>query len=438
MVKAKTTPQWLDLGLVRQELVLDGDPADKRRDEACSLGHEQAESLIMVKITSLRPNVDLLEIEDKKVYLVGTAHVSEESVQLAEEIIREIQPEAVAVELCPSRFSSIRDADRWKNTDIVSVIRSGRSYVLLAQLLLAAFQKKIGKDLKVQPGAEMVKAIEVAEDTGAAILLADRDIKVTLRRVWASLTWKSLTKMIGTALDGILHPKTITKEEVERLKSSDALEAVLKEFADTFPEVREALITERDRYLAAKMKEGNYRTVVAIIGAGHTPGIRKFIGESYELAPLEVVPPRGATRKVLSIGIPLLVLGTIGYGLLYSSDTGATLAWSWIVIVAFFTALGALLARAHPLTMLCAVLVSPVTTLNPFLRCGWIAALVEATLRKPRVSDMETVTDDIMSLKGWYGNRVRRILLVMILVNLLGLLGSIVGASIVATYLTIT
>lgn len=391
----------------------------------------------MVKITSVRPNVDLIEVEDKKIYLVGTAHVSLESVELAEEVIREVKPEAVAVELCPGRFASIRDADRWKNTDIVSVIRSGRSYVLLAQLLLAAFQKKIGKDLKVQPGAEMIKAIEVAEETGAQILLADRDIKVTLRRVWGSLTMKSLMKMSVTALEGVFQPKTITKEEVERLKSSDALEAVLKEFADTFPEVREALITERDRYLAAKIKEGNYSTVVAIIGAGHTPGIREYIGESYDLAPLEIVPPKGHTRKILGIALPTAVLATIGYGLFYSSDAGAALAWSWIVIVALFTAIGALMARAHPVTMLCAVIASPVTTLNPFLRCGWIAALVEATLRKPRVSDMETVTDDILSIRGWYSNRVRRILLVMILVNLLGLLGSVVGASVVATYLTI-
>jgi pheromone shutdown-related protein TraB len=390
----------------------------------------------MTNTTTYRDNVDLIELDGKKIYLVGTAHISQASVDLAETMIREVQPDSVAVELCDARHHSMKDAEKWKNTDIASVIRSGRAYVLLAQLLLAAFQKKLGNQLKVKPGAEMTRSIEVAEELGCTLILADRDIKITLKRVWASLGLWTLLKVLYSAILSVVQPQKITAEEVERLKSSDALESIMKEFTETFPEVREALISERDVYLAQKIRNAPGETVVAVMGAGHVPGIRRYIHETIDLVPLEVIPRKRLTTKLLACFIPLLIIGLVTYGFLGGDGgTGSKMAWSWIVITGAFTALGGILALAHPVTVVCAVLVSPFTTLNPFLRCGWIAALVEAILRKPRVADMENVIDDVFSLRGWYRNRVSRILLVMILVNLLGLVGSVVGVSVLASYL---
>ena len=242
----------------------------------------------MTTISPLKQNVDKIQLDQKEIYLVGTAHISSKSVELAEEIIREIQPHSVAVELCEPRFKALQDPDRWKKTDIFTVIKQKKMYLLMSQLILAGFQKKLGKSLDIKPGAEMMKSVEVANEIGSEIVLADREVRTTLKRTWSSMSIWSATKLMGAMVGSIFTTQELSEEEIERLKSSDALNEMMKELSDAIPGVQKALIDERDKYLATKIKQSPGDKVVAIIGAGHIPGIKNYIGEDIDLEPLNV------------------------------------------------------------------------------------------------------------------------------------------------------
>lgn len=365
------------------------------------------------------PNVDLLDVNGKQVVLVGTAHVSRASAELAEQVIRQVKPASVAVELCYSRYSSLKDPDRWKNTDIVKVIRSGKAYVLLGQLILGSFQKRIGEQLGIKPGEEMMRAVKAAEDTGAEVVLADREIATTLRRTWGRMGIFSTFKVMGAMLGSMFSKEEISEEEIERLKSSDVLEEAVKELSGALPEVRATLIDERDQYLAAKIQDANGPTIVAIVGAGHVPGIRKYLGTPLDLEPLETLPPPRLWTRVLGWAIPALIVALIaGIFWHWGSLAGLKALGTWALVTGIAGALGAVIALAHPLTILASFVAAPIAALHPLIATGWVAALVEAWVRKPRVSDFETLADEIGTLRGLYSNRVSRVLLVMVLTNL--------------------
>ena len=389
-----------------------------------------------MEVFQVKPNVDRITLGNKVIHLVGTAHVSAKSEELAEEVIREIKPDTVAVELCDARYQSLLDPQRWRNMDIVQVIRSGKAYVLMAQLMLAAFQKKLGNQLQIKPGAEMMKAISVANDINASIALVDRDVKITLKRTWASVGFFTTIKLLFAMVAGIFTTKTITAEEIEKLKSTDALAALMEEFSVALPGVRTALIDERDQYIAAKIRSISGDSIVAVIGAGHIPGIKHWLNHEVNIEELETMPAKGALKKILVWLIPALFLASILYGC-QSSGTHTSMsmvaAWFWIHVVC--AGLGAALIFAHPLTVLSAALASPFTSLTPFIRSGWVAGLVEATLRKPRVSDLESITDDIASMKGLWKNRVSRILLIVASTNLFGTIGTVLSLSKIASML---
>jgi pheromone shutdown-related protein TraB len=320
--------------------------------------------------------------------------------------------------------------------DIVSVIREGKSYLLMAQLLLVGFQKKLGNQLQVKPGIEMMQALKVAEEISSQPVLADRDVKTTLKRTWASLGFFSAIKVLATMITAGLAENEITEEEIERLKSADALEEMMKDFSDALPGVRNALIDERDKYLAAKIRSAPGDSVVAVVGAGHVPGIKKWIGKSIDLDELEIIPPPSPLKRFLRWLIPGLILAMIVYGFVVSgADTSLKMFEAWFWINAVLAAIGAILALAHPLTVIAAFFASPFTSLNPLIGVGWVAGLVEALLRKPRVADFETIADDASTLKGIWSNRLSRILLVIALTNLFGMVGTFLGGVKVASLL---
>ena len=382
----------------------------------------------MAEITQIEENVDRISLGDKTVFLVGTAHISQKSVELAEKVIREQKPDAVAIELCASRHASLLDPERWKNTDIVSVIRTGKAYVLMAQLVLASFQKKLGDQLKIKPGSEMLKSAEVADEIGASLVLADRDVRTTLKRSWSALGAFGTLRLVMSMVFSLFSDQKIDEEEIERLKQSDALQEMMKEFSDALPEVRTALIDERDKYLASKIRDGEGETIVAVVGAGHVPGIHKWIDQEIDLEALEEIPKPNPVWKAVGWIIPALVIGLFAYGFMQSGASKTVeMAWTWFLINGIFGGLGSLLALAHPLTIITAFVVSPFTSLNPLIAGGWVAGLVEAILRKPRVSDLESVADDIAHISGLWTNRVSRILLVVALTNLCGTIGTFVG-----------
>jgi pheromone shutdown-related protein TraB len=385
-----------------------------------------------------RANVDVIEQDGRRIYLVGTAHVSQSSVELAESVIRETTPDAVAVELCEPRFKTLRDPERWKNTDIVEIIKEGKVFLLLAQLILATFQRKLGKELQVKPGAEMLKAVTVAEEMNIPVILADRDVKVTLRRTWAALSrLQKLKLLVQLPAKAILNEK-IDPQEIERLKESDALDAAMLELSKAFPGVQKALIDERDQYLAAKIRAAKGEKIVAIVGAGHVPGIKRYLDQPIDLATLEAMPPRGRTGRIILWCLSLLILASLVYGTTSSGvEHGLEMAKSWILLTGGSAALGASLALSHPLTILMAFISGPLTTLAPITRPGWFAGLTEAILRKPKVADLECILDDMSSFRGVWSNRFSRILLIVVFTNILGRVGMLLAIGKMASFISL-
>lgn len=379
-------------------------------------------------IELIEPSVHLITEGEKKWYLVGTAHISKESVALAEKIIREHRPDSVAIELCASRFQTLRNPERWKNTDIVQVLKQKRGYLLLTQLVLAAFQRRLGKSLDIAPGAEMVAAANAAEAINAQIVLADREVKTTFKRVWSNLTWSSTVQLMVAMFRGLFEKKTLSAEEIEKMKSSDMLEELLQDFTTAFPDIKIPLIEERDKYLTAKTKSAPGPTVVAVVGAGHIPGMLKWFDTPIALEELEKIPGKSLVNRIVTVLIVLVALTAIIY--MVSAPVAGTqkLILTWVISTSLASFIGGLLCLAHPLTILTATIVAPFTAINPWLRSGWIAAIVEATLKKPRVADLETVADDITTLKGWYKNRLAHVLYVLLVVNIFGMIGAFVAA----------
>ena len=382
----------------------------------------------MAEISSIEPNLDLIEHEGRKFYLLGTAHVSQASVDLVREAIDRYSPDTVCVELCQARFESLQNPERWKETDIFEVVKEGRWYVLLTQLALAGFQKKLGNELQIKPGEEMSAAIEAAQTLGKEVSLVDRDVKITLKRAWAKASLWSMVKISGSMLASLFVAEKITEEDIEKLKEGDALLSVISEFESFLPGIKDALISERDKYMAEKILRSPGKTVVAVLGAGHIPGIKEFFGKPTDIAPLEQIPPPKRTLRLLSWGIPILVVLLVAYGFFVSGkETSYEMIKVWILVNGSLSALGAAIALAHPLTIATAFIAAPITSLNPTIAAGWACGLVEALLRKPRVKDLENIGEDIISLQGFWQNRVTKVLLVIAFANIGSMLGTAIS-----------
>lgn len=388
-----------------------------------------------IEFRKIQPNLDELTIGERKIYLVGTAHVSKSSVELAVKTIRDIKPDAVAVELCESRFLSLKDPNRWRNLDIIKVLKEGKSYVLLFQLILASYQKKLGDSLQIMPGAEMLEAIKVSEELNIPIILADREVKITLRRAWHNLRFSNIALLFISSLwheikGWFKESSKITENQIEALKDQDALELMMKEFSEALPDLKEPLIDERDQYLSSKIFNNNYKIIVAVVGAGHVPGMKKIFGQNYDLRKLEEIPPASKFGSILSILIPVLILLTMLLGF-FSGGSEKTLhiAYQWIIYTAVSAGIGGVITLAHPLSIICAMISVPITTIH----AGWAAGFVEAIIRKPQVKDLENVLDDITTLKGIWTNKITRIFLVMTVTNVTTLIGMIWATKIVAS-----
>jgi len=360
--------------------------------------------------------------------VVGTAHVSRESADLVQAVVEDERPDTVCLELCPSRYQSITRRSQWEETDLLKVIRQKKAFVLFSNLLLSHFQKRIGLKLGVRPGEEMLRAMDAAEAVGAGIHLADRDVRVTLTRAWRSMSWWSRIKLAGQLLFSLVEADSIREEDVESLKKQDALDALLQELGQSLPEIRRVLIDERDRYLARKIRTAPGERIVAVVGAGHLSGIRRHWDEDVDLDELERMPPPGRLGGILKAGIPLLVVAVFVAGFFATGAAGGKemLQW-WILANAVLAGLGAAVALAHPLTILSAIVASPLTSLNPMIAAGWVSGLVETFLGKPKVRDFQSLPEDIASLKGFWKNKITRILLVVVFTNTGSALGSMVA-----------
>jgi pheromone shutdown-related protein TraB len=340
----------------------------------------------MHAVSPIEDNVDLLEADGRSIYLVGTAHVSPASAALVDRVIREQRPDAVCLELCSSRYETLTNPERWKETDLYSVIRDGRAYVLMAQLALAAFQRKLAREFKIRPGEEMHRAMTAAKAIGADVVLVDREIRTTLKRAWASAGFWATLRMTWSMIVSLFDREIVGAEEIEKLKGNDELTVMLEEFSGALPGVKTALIDERDRYLAAKIRRAPGQRVVAVVGAGHVPGIKRMFSENIDVDALEVLPAPKPVFRVIGWGVPILLFGLVAAGFAFSGrDTGEQMIVAWVLANGLAAAAGAIIALAHPLTVVTAFAAAPLTSLNPTIAAGWVCGLVEAWLRKPRV-----------------------------------------------------
>jgi pheromone shutdown-related protein TraB len=369
-----------------------------------------------------------LVFEDKAITLVGTAHVSRESAELVAQVIEEEKPETVCIELCESRYQSLTKKKKWQNTDLLKVIKEKKAFLLLSNLMLAYFQKKIGKKLGIKPGEEVLRAIASAEAIGAQVHLADRDIRTTLSRTWRVMGFWRKIKLLAQLMTSAGQIDSIQEEDIEKIKRNDVLETLLSEIGESFPEIKRILIDERDQYLAHKIRTAPGGKIVAVVGAGHVPGIQAYWKKPVDLTALEQIPPKGHLSRVFKWGIPALILGIIIFGFFLAGTSGGAhmIKW-WILANAVLAGLGAVIALAHPLTVLSAVVASPITSLNPMIAAGWVSGLVEAFLGKPKVGDFENLPEDISTLKGFWRNKITRILLVVVFTNLGSSLGTFVA-----------
>lgn len=369
-----------------------------------------------------------LDFENKEIILLGTAHVSKESAQLVKDVIEEEKPDTVCIELCESRYQAIRQKEMWQDTDIVKVIREKKTFLLLANLLLASFQKRIAKKLNIKPGQEMIQAIETGEAVGAKIHLADRDIRITLSRTWRTMGLWSKLKLFFQLILSIGEVDEISEEDIEKLKQKDVLETLLADVGKSLPVVKDILIDERDRYLAHKIRTAPGNKIVAVVGAGHVPGIKEYWNTDVDIKALDHLPPKGKTFGILKWIIPAAILVLLFSGFFYGGvNTGKDMIKWWILANGLLAGLGALIAFAHPFTILSSVLAAPLTSLNPMIAAGWVSGLVEAFSRKPKVKDIENLPEDILSIRGFWKNKVTRILLVVVFTNLGSAIGTFVA-----------
>ncbi|MEF8824198.1 MAG: TraB/GumN family protein [Desulfohalobiaceae bacterium] len=375
-----------------------------------------------------------ISLPDKEVYLLGTAHVSQQSVSDVASLIQAVRPDSVCVELCHSRYQSMVQPETWRKMDVFRVIKENKALFLLVQLLMSAFYRKIARKLGVTPGAEMLEGVTRAEEVGAEVVLADRDVTITLKRVWRHLSFWQKLKLILQALTGAAFSGELEAEDIEKLKEKDQLQVIMDELGQSFPEIKKRLIGERDVYLAQKIREAPGETVVAVVGAGHAPGIETHLFTDHDLAPLMEIPPPSIIPKILKWGVPVAIVLLIGLGFLSGGAAESIHSLGiWILMNGIFTALAVTLVLPHPLTIVVGFLAAPLTSLNPTIAAGWVAGLVQAWFNRPKVRDLEDLPLALGSLKKFWGNPAIKVLLVVVLANIGSSIGTFVAGSWIAS-----
>jgi pheromone shutdown-related protein TraB len=306
--------------------------------------------------------------------------------------------------------------------------------MLLANLVLSAFQRRLGEDMGVKPGQEMQRAVEVARERGIPFSLCDRGIQVTLRRAWSMSGFWGKNKMLAALLGSVFTSEKLTSEQIEELKQKNALQSMLEELSEYLPSAKEVLIDERDRYLATRIFETTERKVLAVVGAGHVDGIVQWLhalhaGEvSADVQSIDRIPPPARVTRILPWLVPAAVLGLIVAGFFRSGwELTLSMLWMWVLVNGTLSAIGALVALAHPVTIIVSFLAAPITSMNPTIGVGIVAGLLEAVLRKPRVSDFEQLPQDIVTLKGFFRNRLTHVLLVFFFSTIGSAIGTFIG-----------
>ncbi len=377
-----------------------------------------------------------LELNGRKITLVGTAHVSKESIEEVTDTIRQLMPDSVAIELDEKRADSIQNSEKYSQLDIIKVLKRHEGFLLLANLILASFQRRMGLNVGVKPGDEMLAAIKTAEELNIPSLMVDRPIQITLKRAWAKNSFWGKCKLFALLVSSAFSKEEIDASEIENLKNSSEMDSMMDELAKEMPVIKEVLIDERDSYLAAKIWAAKGNNVVAVLGAGHLPGVEKHLKqlaekqEVIDVDEISKIPPKSIAGKLVAWIIPAIIIALIVAGFIYGgAKAGTQILTTWFLWNGIPAALLSIVALAHPITIIVAFVAAPFTSLCPFIGIGFCTAIVQALVCKPKVSDMETLQDDVSSVKSFYKNRILRILLVFILSSVGSSLGTFIGGS---------
>jgi pheromone shutdown-related protein TraB len=375
-----------------------------------------------------------ITLNGREIILIGTAHVSKESVAEVSRVIREENPDMVCVELDEGRYASLSQEESWQKLDVIKIFKEGKGFLLMANLVLAGFQRRLGQELGVKPGEEMKIAVETARELGVPYAFCDREVQITLRRAWVRCGLWSKCKLLASLLSSAVTTEKLSEKEIENLKNRSELDGMMAELAEYLPSVKETLIDERDRYLAAKIWAAGGRKTAAVIGAGHLLGLKANLeriaaGEAGEdVSALNDIPPQSVFSKLSGWLLPGLLIALVLAGFFFAGpQKSLAMILQWILWNGSLAALGTLIALGHPLSILISFLGAPVATINPFIGVGLFSGITEATLRKPKVTDAETISEDIVSLKGIYRNRITRALLVFFLSSLGGAVGNFIS-----------
>ncbi len=374
-----------------------------------------------------------IKLDGCDITLLGTAHVSKASADKVQELIATGKFDAVAVELCPSRHNAIINPDLLAKMDLFQVIKQGQASMVTASLALGAYQQRMAEQFGIEPGGEMRVAIKDATEAKLPVVLIDREIGTTLKRIYRNVPWWKRFNLFGGLIASILSQEKISAAEIEKLKEGDMLESTFSQFSEDEKDLFQPLISERDEYMSARLlkecKENNYRHILAIIGAGHMHGMNQLLqtntidNPDETIAKLDIIPKPSSWFKSLPWLVVALILTGFAIGFARSPEIGTAMLIDWILINGGLSALGAAIAFAHPLTIMTAFIAAPITSLNPTIGAGMVVAAVETYLRKPKVADFNRLRSDTTSLKGWWNNQVTRILLIF----LLSTIGSAIG-----------
>jgi pheromone shutdown-related protein TraB len=377
-------------------------------------------------------DVHRVHVGEREFIVVGTAHVSRESAELVRRVIDEERPDGVCIELDAGRYEALSQPQRFEALDLRQVIRTRQLSTLTLNLVLAAYQRSLGLKLGVKPGTELLEAARAAEERGIPMHLCDRDVRVTLRRAWRALGFWRKAVLMASLLGGLFEKQEISEEDLQELREADVLSRLLAELGEAFPGLKTVLIDERDAYLAERIRRSPGSRLVAVVGAGHVEGIRQHLeGEAApDLEPLDEIPAASSGLRIIGWSIPALIVSAlVAIGMQQGlSAAGQNLSY-WILANGLPSALGALIAMAHPATIASAFVAAPITSLTPVIGAGYVTAFVQSYLRPPLVRELSTALEDLGSARGLWRNRLLRILLVFILTTLGSLIGTWVGAA---------
>ena len=375
-------------------------------------------------------DVNVLRVGEKTILLIATAHISRFSTELVTEVIDREQPDAVCVELDEKRYAALSQRSKWENLDLKQLIRTKQLATLMVNLILAAYQKKLGGQVGVMPGAELLAAARAAERHGIPTVLCDRDVRITLRRAWRATPLLKKGYLLAALLSSLFDKPQINEQQLATLRSQDVLSELINELGIALPHTKEALIDERDIFMAEKIKHVEGKRLVAVVGAGHVEGIKRVIGEdnSHLIEPISTVPPTRMPTRLLGWLIPgLIILVLLLIGIRQGTAELTANAVYWILANGIPSALGAMIALAHPATILSAFAAAPITSLSPLIGAGYVCAFIQVMTCPPLVREFETVGSDIATVKGWWANKLLRIFLVFVLTTFGSALGTWIG-----------